>query len=137
MQFQRFYLLVMKLKKNLIKLKKQRKMLTEKNYSINLVKINIILKTIRTFGEDIYKGEITFEEADEDQANLVDKINNFVKKTKPKNDKKKQEKGIVRKNLYNFYKGREMVLNAFRSKTFLAESKGSGLLNIVTLNLKY
>ena len=44
---QRFHLLVMKLKKNLIKLKKQKKMLTEKNYSINQAKINTILKDLK------------------------------------------------------------------------------------------
>ena len=31
-------------------------------------------QTIRRFGKDIYEGEITFEEADEYQSNLVDKI---------------------------------------------------------------
>ena len=30
--------------------------------------------TIRTFGDDIYEGEITFEEADEDQSDLIDEI---------------------------------------------------------------
>ena len=41
-------------------------MQTEKNYSINQIKIHVILKiqTIRTFGEDIYNGEITLEKAD-------------------------------------------------------------------------
>ena len=48
--------------------------------------------TIRTFGEDIYNGKITLEEADEDQSDLADEINNFIKKTRPKNDEKKQEK---------------------------------------------
>ena len=48
--------------------------------------------TIRTFGEDIYNGKITLEEADEDQSDLADEINNFIKKTRPKNDAKKQEK---------------------------------------------
>ena len=31
--------------------------------------------TIRAFGEDIYNGKITLEEADEDQSDLVDNIN--------------------------------------------------------------
>ena len=48
--------------------------------------------TIRTFGEDIYNGKITLEEADEDQSDLVDEINNFTKKTKPRDNEKKQEK---------------------------------------------
>ena len=33
--------------------------------------------TIRAFGRDIYKGEITLKEADEDQASLLNEIINF------------------------------------------------------------
>ena len=40
-------------------------------------------QTIRTFGRDIYNGEITLKEADKDQANLLVEIMNFKKKTKP------------------------------------------------------
>ena len=49
------------------------------------------------------------------------------KKIKPKSPEKKQEKEIVLKNLYNFFDGREKVLNAFESKIFSIKSKGSGL----------
>ena len=114
-------------------------MQTEKNYSINQIKIHTTLKIfqiIRTFGEDIYNGEITLEEADNDQSNLLNEIKNFKYKTEPKSDKKRQEKENVEKNLYNFYEGREMVLNAFKSKIFLTKSKGSGILNINHSNLK-
>ena len=38
--------------------------------------------TIRTFGEDIYNGKTTLEEADEDQSDLANKINKFTKKNK-------------------------------------------------------
>ena len=55
-----------------------------------------ILNTIRTFGEDIYNGKITLEEADKDQSNLADEVNDFIKTTKPRNNEKKQEK----KNCY-------------------------------------
>ena len=53
--------------------------------------------TIRTFGEDIYDGKITLEEADKDQPDLVDNINIFIEKTKPKIDKKEQEKKLLKK----------------------------------------
>ena len=43
-------------------------------------------RTIKTFGRDIYNGEITLKEADEDQSKLVDKIEIFSKKTRPRND---------------------------------------------------
>ena len=48
--------------------------------------------TIRTFGEGICNEKITLEEADEDQSDSVDKINEFTKKTRPQNDKKKTKK---------------------------------------------
>ena len=103
--------------------------------------INIVLKffqIIRTFGRDIYEGKITLEKADEDQSNLLNKIRSFRDKTKPRNlEKKNQEKEIVLKNLYEFYDGREKVLNAFESKIFSAtESKGSGILNTAHSKLK-
>ena len=73
-------------------------------------------QTIRTFGRDIYNGEITLKEADEDQANLLVEIMNFKKKTKPQDqEKKNRKKKDVLKNLYNFFEGREKVLNAFDS----------------------
>ena len=37
---------------------------------------------MRTFGEDIYNGKTTLEEADEDQSDLANKINKFTKKNK-------------------------------------------------------
>ena len=50
-------------------------------------------------GEDIYNRKITLEEADEDQSNLVNKVNNFIKNTKPQNHEKIQEKATVKKKL--------------------------------------
>ena len=38
--------------------------------------------------------------------------------------------------MYYFYKGREMVLNGFKSKIFLTKSKGSGILNANHSKLK-
>ena len=46
-----------------------------------------------------------------------------------KNDKKKQEKEIVLKNLHNFSEAREIFLNGFESRISLIKSKGSGHLN--------
>ena len=50
-----------------------------------------IFKTIRSFGDDIYKSEITINEADQEQSGLVEYILNFNNKARPKNkdDKKK------------------------------------------------
>ena len=54
---------------------------------------------------------------------------NFRKNTKPRSQEKKQEKEIVLENLYNFFEGREKILDAFESKIFLTKSKGAGILN--------
>ena len=49
-------------------------------------------KTIRSFGENIYSGKITINEADQEQADLLEYILNFNNKARPKNkdDKKKK-----------------------------------------------
>ena len=86
-------------------------------------------QTIKTFGRDIYEGKITIKEADEYQADLLTEILNFRKNTKPRSQEKKQEKEIVLKNLYNFFEGREKILDAFESKIFSIKSKGAGILN--------
>ena len=56
-------------------------------------------RTIKTFGEDVYNGEITLKEADKDQSDLLEKVNDFTKKTRPLGDMNKQEKENVKKNL--------------------------------------
>ena len=67
-------------------------------------------RTIRTFGRDIYNGEITLKEADEDQLKLVDGIEIFNNKTRPQSANKKQEKEIVLENLYKFYDAKKKFL---------------------------
>ena len=93
-------------------------------------------QTIRTFGKDIYEGQINLEEAVKDQPDLLNEIKNFSEKMRPKSYKKRQEKEIVSDSLYKLYNGREMVLNGFKSKIFLIKSKGSGILNIDNSKLK-
>ena len=84
---------------------------------------------MRTFGRGIYEGKITLEEANDDQTNLLNDIRNFKNNTRPQNDKKKQEREIVLKNLYNFLEARQILLGGFDGRIFLIKSKGSGLLN--------
>ena len=50
--------------------------------------------------------------------------------------RKDKKKEIVEKNLYNFYMGRETILNAFKNKIFLTKSNGSGILNTDHSKLK-
>ena len=54
---------------------------------------------------------------------------NFRKNTKPRSQEKKRKKDIVLQNLYNFFEGREKVLDAFESKIFSIKSKRAGILN--------
>ena len=49
---------------------------------------------------------------------------NFKEKTKPKSSEKEQEKKMVLESFYNYFEGREKVLNAFGSKIFSIKSKG-------------
>ena len=93
-------------------------------------------RTIRTFGEDIYNGEITLEEADEYQENLLDEIKNFYDKARPWKSKKKNLKENTLNTLRDFYSARQIILNGFKSKIFLMKSKGSGLLNTDNSKLK-
>ena len=43
--------------------------------------------------------------------------------------KKKQEKEIVLENFYNFFEGREEIIDVFKSKIFLTKPKSAGILN--------
>ena len=128
-----------KLKKRLIKLQKQKNTIDREKLVYKASEYTCDFRnfrTIRTFGINIHNGEITLEEADEDQSKLVDEIEIFNNKTRPQNANKKQEKEIVLENLYRFYDAREKVLNGFNSKIFLIKFKGSGLLNSEQSKLK-
>ena len=94
------------------------------------------VNTIRTFGKDIYNGKITLEEADESQSDLLSKIKTFNEKTRPKTFWQKEIKENALDNLNNFYEAREMVLNGFKSKIFLAKSTRTGLFNTDNSKLK-
>ena len=76
-------------------------------------------RTIRAFGRDIYNGETTLKEADEDQASLLNEIIDFREKTKPQDEEKKKKKEDVLTNLYKFFEGREKVLMLLIVKYFL------------------
>ena len=81
----------MKLKKRLIKLKKQKKekLIYETNeYTYSFKNF----QTIKTFGRDIYEGKITTGKANEYQTNLLAEIISFKKHTKPRSQEKKNKK---------------------------------------------
>ena len=74
--------------------------------------------------------KITINEADYEQADLVEYIVNFNNKTRPKNkdDKKKN----VFNTAENLYYGRELVINAFKSGLFPLKSTIQTVLKILT-----
>ena len=71
-----------------------------------------IFITIRSLGENIYSGKITINEADQEQADLVEYILNFNNNPRPKN---KYDKKNVLNNAKNLYDGREFVIKAFKT----------------------
>ena len=70
-----------------------------------------IFKIIRSLGENIYDGKITTNEADQEQADLVEYSLSFNDKTRPK-------RGIIKKSFSTAKNGRELVINAFKSRLF-------------------
>ena len=48
-------------------------------------------QTIKTFGQDIYEGKITIEEANEYQTDLLAEIMSFKEYTKPRSQEKKKK----------------------------------------------
>ena len=97
------------------------------NSSKELFDFNVF-KTIRTFGEDIYKSKITINEADQEQPDLVNYALNFNNKTRPRSNSDKKNFKNILNSLENLYYGRELVLNAFKSGLFkLKPTTGTGL----------
>ena len=110
----------------LVEIKKQEKKIKGNNliYRANKYKYDFQqYETIRSFGESIHAGEITIDEAEEDQSNLLKNIVEFYEKsraiTKEGKDKKKRD---TYEKVYALYEGLELTLNAFRSGIFLINS---------------
>ena len=85
-------------------------------------------KTIRSFGESVYSGKITINEADQEQADLLEYILNFNNKARSKSKDDKKNKRNIFNTAKNLYESRELVINAFKSRLFKSKSKtGTGL----------
>ena len=67
-------------------------------------------QTIRTFGRDIYEGNITLDEASIEQDDLLREIGNFNSRTRPQNDMKIQEKKLFLKTCINVLKEEKYFL---------------------------
>ena len=77
------------------------------------------MKIIKTFGQDIYEGEITIKEADEYQADLLTEIMSFRKNTKPRSEEKKNEKKkLFFKTCIIFFRVEKKFLMLLTAKCF-------------------
>ena len=86
-------------------------------------------KTIHAFSNEIRNNIISLDTANLEQANLLSYINDFIRKTKPRNPEKRKLRSDVLDSMSSLVKGREVVLKAFQSGIFhkLEESqKGEG-----------
>ena len=75
-------------------------------------------KTIRTFGEDIYNSKITINEADQEQADLINYVSNFTNKARTRSNIDKKNKENILDSVEDLYYGRELVLSTFKSGLF-------------------
>ena len=80
-------------------------------------------KTIHAFGNEIRNNVISLNTAYMEQANLLSYINDFIKKTKPRNPEKRKLRSDVLNSMRAVVEGREMVLNAFKSGIFQVSKK--------------
>ena len=76
------------------------------------------------------------EKANEYQTDLLAEIMSFKKHRNQAVKEKNEKKKLFFQNLYNFFEGREKILDAFESKIFLAKFKGAGILNLDHSRLK-
>ena len=75
-------------------------------------------KTIRTFGNEIRNNVISLNTANIEQADLLSHVYDFSKKTRPRNPAQRQLKADIIDSVNLLVQGREMVINAFKSRIF-------------------
>ena len=76
------------------------------------------IKKIRAFCNEIRNNVISLDTANMEQANLLSYINDFIRKTKPRNPEKRKLRSHVLDSVSSLVQGREVVLKAFQSGIF-------------------
>ena len=106
----------------------------EKNIDRDKMVYKSANKTIRTFGNKIRNNVISMTTANTEQVHLLNHIEDFIKKTKPRDPILKTLKEDVLAGAFSLLKGREIVYKAFESGIFqkLEESQEGEGLKIVT-----
>ena len=85
-------------------------------------------ETIRYFDESIYTRIASIGETEEDQSNLLKNIVECKNEFRPRTIEGKDIKRDTYKSVYGLYEGRELTLNAFKSRIFpIKATKGEGL----------
>ena len=74
-------------------------------------------KTIRVFGNEI-RNNINMSMANDEQDQLLKRINEFKRKTRPQNSESKKIKENVLNSARALLKGKEMIFKAFESGIF-------------------
>ena len=64
-------------------------------------------ETIRTFGDSIYNGKTSRDEAEMDQTNLLDNLKDFNDRSRPKTAESKNRKRNTYQSAYALYEGRD------------------------------
>ena len=98
-------------------------------YKANEYKYDFLqYETIRSFGESTYTDKINIDKAEIDQSNLLKYLVEFNDKSRPRTAEGKGKKRNIYERAYALYEGRELILNAFRSKIFpMKEIQGKGV----------
>ena len=93
-------------------------------------------ESIHTYGNDIRNNVTSLKSANLEQPNLMAYLYDFTKNTKPQNPEQKKLKSDVSNSVGALAKGREVMLNAFRSEIFhsLENSQEGEGLKILTPN---
>ena len=86
----------------------------------------------KSFGDSIYNGKISIDEADIDRSSLLNGLKDFNDRARPKTAQDENKKWNIYKSAYALYESRELILNSFRCGVFPIKTKGKGL-RILTL----
>ena len=86
-------------------------------------------ETIRSFGDSIYTGKFSIDEAEMDQTNLL--YGKTYNKSKPKIKEGKEKKRNTFDSVNFLYEGHKLTLNVFRIGMFpIKETQGKGHLRM-------
>ena len=74
--------------------------------------------TICAFGNEIRNNVITLDTANIEQATLLSYVYDFSRKARPRNPAQRQLKSDIVDSVTSLIQGREMIINAFKSRIF-------------------